>query len=167
MKSTLTLLSLGLSLFSSAQTTIETTARKNLYIEVGGNGMVFNVVAETRFKPGASGWGIKLGAGGFTASDQELFTVPFQFNYLATKNGRDFIEFGMGATFLHYDEKNYYYSFSSTGTTTYYSYSTFPTDVVNLTIKKPNSVYGNLTLGYRKQPANGGLMWGRGTYTAL
>lgn len=159
MKPTFTLLSfLSLSLFSAAQSATETTARKNLFIEVGGNGMVFSIAGETRFKPGADGWGIKLGAGGFTDSYEELLTVPAQVNYLATKNGRDFVEVGMGATFLHYDEKNDNFYSSYPGQT--YYYSVFPTELVNLTIKKPNSMYGTLTLGYRRQPANGGLLWG-------
>ena len=158
MKSSVTLLvSLCLSIFSSAQNTSETTARKNLFIEVGGNGMMFSIAGETRFKPGAGGWGIKVGAGGYTDSYEELFTVPVQVNYLATKNGRDFVEVGMGATFLHYDERNNYY-ITSPGST--YYYSVFPTDLINLTIKQPNSVYGTVTLGYRRQPVNGGLLWG-------
>jgi hypothetical protein len=154
MKPTFTFLCFfSLSIFSSAQSTNETTARKNLFIEVGGNGMAFNVIGETRFKPGASGWGIKAGAGGFTTSYESLFTAPVQLNYLATKNGRDFVEVGVGATFLHYDDK---YDYSYPG----YTYSAYPTEVINLTINQKNSVYGNLTLGYRRQPANGGILWG-------
>lgn len=130
-------------------------ARKNLYLELGGNGMAFNVMYESRFKPGTSGAGFKIGAGGFSTAYENLFTIPAGVNWLFTRDGKNYFEAGFGATFLHYDDKyNYYYS---PGGPTYEEY---PVDVVNLTVDSKNSVYGHLALGYRRQPTKGGIMYG-------
>ena len=134
------------------KTETEISPRKNIYLELGGNGIAFNVMYETRFKPGADGPGIKAGVGGFTTSYENLFTVPVGINWLLSKDDKNYFEAGFGATFLHYEQK-YDYGF-------YPTYPTYPTEIINLTIDKPNSVYGHLTLGYRRQPAKGGIMWG-------
>lgn len=166
MKPLLLFVALFTSLYATAQTsnTTETTPRKNLFIEVGGNGIAFNVVGETRFKPGPGGWGVKLGAGGFsTPYGERLFTVPLQLNYLASRNGRDFFEAGLGAGFLHYtDGYDNTYTYQRLGpngqliTVT----ETYKDELINLELDKKNSVYGNMTLGYRRQPRDGGIMWG-------
>lgn len=131
----------------------ETSPRKNIYLELGGNGIAFNVMYETRFKPGADGPGIKAGIGGFTTNYENLFTIPVGINWLLTKDYKNYFEAGFGATFLHYEEK-YDYGYI------YPSYPAYPTEIINLTIDRPNSVYGHLTLGYRRQPPKGGIMWG-------
>lgn len=141
----------------------ETAPRKNLFVEVGGNGIAFNVVGETRFKPGPGGWGIKLGAGGYATSYEKLITVPVQLNYLASRNGRDFFEAGIGAGFLHYDDGyNNSYSYTTYGPNgqPILVTETYKDEVINLELNSKNSVYGNMTLGYRRQPRDGGIMWG-------
>lgn len=125
---------------------------KNLYVELGGNGMAFNVMYESRFKPGNGGAGFKIGAGGFSTTYEDLFSIPVGVNWLLSKDNKHFFEAGVGATFLHY---NYDYDYWGGSV-----YEEYPTDVVNLTVDSKNSVYGHLTLGYRRQPANGGFMWG-------
>ncbi len=140
-----------ISVYSFSQQTQSLSARKNIYIEVGGNGMAFNVMGETRFKPGTDGLGIKAGFGGFTTSYESLFTVPVGLNWLISKDNKNFFEAGIGATYLHYRDK-YDYGFPGT--------QRYPTEIINLTIEQANSVYGHFTLGYRRQPPNGGIMWG-------
>ena len=127
-------------------------ARKNLYLELGGNGMAFNVVYESRFKPGATGAGFKIGAGGFSTDYEDLFSVPLGVNWLLSRDNKHFFEAGFGATFLHY---NYDYGYWGGQ-----PIDEYPTEVVALTIDSKNSVYGHLTMGYRRQPAQGGIMWG-------
>lgn len=168
MKKAITLLTLFITATAAwsqntPSSTAETTPRKNLFIEVGGNAMAFNVVGETRFKPGAGGWGIKVGAGGYATSYEKLITVPVQLNYLASRNDRDFFEAGIGAGFLHYSDD---WSNSSSYTTVgpngqpIIVTQTYKDEVLNMELDSKNSVYGNMTLGYRRQPRDGGIMWG-------
>lgn len=126
--------------------------RKNLYLELGGNGMAFNVMYESRFKPGNSGAGFKVGLGGFSTDYEDLFTIPVGVNWLLSRDNKHFFEAGFGATFLHY---NYDYGYWGGQ-----PFDEYPTEVVALTIDSKNSVYGHMTLGYRRQPPKGGIMWG-------
>ena len=131
----------------------ELKPRQNLYIELGGNGVAFNATYESRFRKSADGPGFKVGVGGFTGSFEKVFTLPVGANWLLTKDNKHFFELGVGATFLHYEDT---YDWGWSGG----SYQTFPVDVAGLTIDKMNSVFGHLTMGYRRQPSNGGIMWG-------
>ena len=128
--------------------------RQNVYVELGGNGIAFNVMYETRLHKRSDGIGIKAGLGGFSGSYEKMFTLPVGVNWLLTKDNKHFFEAGAGLTFFHY---NYTYSPFWPGGT----YDLFPVDVAGLTIEQKNSVYGHLTLGYRRQPKNGGITWGR------
>lgn len=129
----------------------ELKPRKNIFVELGGNGMAFNVTYETRTHTSSDGFGIKVGAGGFSSSFENIFTFPVQANWLLSSDNKHFFEAGIGATYLYYEDKNYW---------GWSGYTPYPADVVNLTIDNKNSVYGTLTLGYRNQPAKGGLTWG-------
>jgi len=129
----------------------ESKPRKNIYVEVGGNGLAFNVVYETRVNKSADGFGIKIGAGGYSSSYENIFSVPLSGNWLISKDNKNYFELGFGATFLHYDDKAGYF---------YPSYPEYPPDVIGLKINNRNSVYGHLALGYRHQPSKGGITWG-------
>jgi len=131
----------------------EASPRQNVYVELGGNGVAFNAMYESRFHKAADGAGLKVGLGGFTSSYEKVFTLPVGVNWLLTKDNKHFFEMGFGATFLHYEDKfNWGYP---RGT-----YDPYPIDVAGLTIDAKNSVFGHLTLGYRRQPSIGGIMWG-------
>jgi hypothetical protein len=131
----------------------ETTPRQNVYVELGGNGVAFNAMYESRFRKAADGAGLKVGLGGFTSSYEKVFTLPVGVNWLLTKDNKHFFEMGFGATFLHYEDT---YDWGWPGGT----YDPYPVDVAGLTIDAKNSVFGHLTLGYRRQPSTGGIMWG-------
>ena len=131
----------------------EQAPRKNVYVELGGNGIAFNVMYETRLKKSADGIGIKAGLGGFSGSYEKVFTVPVGINWLLTKDNKHFFEAGAGLTFFHYNDT--YSPWWPGGI-----YDPFPVDVAGLTIEQKNSVYGHLTLGYRRQPKNEGITWG-------
>lgn len=131
----------------------ELKPRQNIYVELGGNGIAFNAMYESRFKKTTDGAGFKAGLGGFTSNYEKVFTVPLGMNWLLTKDNKHFFELGFGATFLHYEDS---YDWGWIGG----SPNPYPVDVAGLTIDKMNSVFGHLTLGYRRQPSAGGIMWG-------
>lgn len=131
----------------------ETVPRKNVYVELGGNGIAFNVMYESRFNNAADGLGFKLGAGGFSGSSTKMVTLPVGLNWLLTKDNKNFFEMGFGATFLHYDELDYWYWPDGQG-------DQYPKEVVGLTVNQKNSIFGHMTLGYRRQPPTGGVTWG-------
>jgi hypothetical protein len=131
----------------------ELRPRQNIYVELGGNGIAFNVMYETRLKKSADGIGIKAGLGGFSDGYEKVFTLPVGVNWLLTRDNKHFFEAGAGVTFLHYDAV--YDPWWPGGI-----YDPYPVDLGGLSVDKKNSVYGHLTLGYRRQPKNGGIMWG-------
>jgi hypothetical protein len=131
----------------------ESVPRQNLYVELGGNGIAFNVMYESRLKKSSDGLGIKAGFGGFSGNSENLFTLPVGLNWLLTKDNKNFFEIGFGATFLHYDEKQSWYWPDE-------SSDRYPVNVIGMTVDQKNSVFGHLTLGYRRQPSSGGLTWG-------
>jgi len=131
----------------------ELAPRKNVYVELGGNGIAFNVMYESRFNKSSNGIGYKLGIGGFSGSSTKMVTIPVGLNWLLSKDNKNFFEMGFGATFLHYDEYYDWYWPDGSG-------NRYPTEVVGLTIDKKNSLFGHMTLGYRRQPPTGGITWG-------
>ena len=82
----------------------EAAARQNVYVELGGNGIAFNAMYESRFHKSADGIGFKAGVGGFTSNYEKVFTLPVGLNWLLTKDNKHFFEMGAGATFLHYED---------------------------------------------------------------
>ncbi|MFM8592720.1 MAG: hypothetical protein ACKOA3_07475 [Sphingomonadales bacterium] len=131
----------------------ERAPRQNVYVELGGNGIAFNVMYETRLHKRSDGIGIKAGLGGFSGSYEKVFTLPVGVNWLLTKDNKHFFEAGAGLTFLYYNDT--YDPWWPGGT-----YEVFPVDLAGLSVDKKNSVYGHMTLGYRRQPKNGGITWG-------
>jgi len=152
---------IGLSFFSLstayAQKTdskfSESSPRQNIFVELGGNGIAFNVMYERRLNNQSDGVGFKAGIGGFSGNYEKVFTLPVGVNWLLTKDNMHFFEAGLGVTFLHYEDAYDYWCPGG-------NCNPFPIDVVGLSIEQKNSVYGHLTLGYRRQPKNGGITWG-------
>jgi hypothetical protein len=131
----------------------ELAPRNNVYVELGGNGIAFNVMYESRFNKSSDGLGFKAGIGGFSGSSTKMVTLPIGLNWLLTKDNKNFFEMGFGATFLHYDENYAWYWPDGSG-------NRYPTEVIGLTIDNKNSLFGHMTLGYRRQPPSGGITWG-------
>jgi hypothetical protein len=131
----------------------ERAPRQNVYVELGGNGVAFNVMYETRLNKRSDGIGLKAGLGGFSGTYEKVFTLPVGINWLLTKDNKHFFEAGAGLTFLHYNDT--YDPWWPGGI-----YDRFPVDLAGLSVDKKNSVYGHMTLGYRRQPKNGGITWG-------
>ena len=123
-----------LSAKSHAQST------KVVYAQLGGPGIA-SANFDTRFSKNQDGFGGRVGVGGFSLSDgfgghTSIFTIPIGLNYLLGKDGRHYFEVGAGFTYI---------GGSSSGD--FNSSETF------------NSSFGNLTIGYRLAPANGGFVF--------
>jgi len=117
-------------------------SNKVVYAELGGPGIA-SANFDMRFSKAQDGFGGRLGVGGFSLSNDldgghtSIFTIPAGINYLLGKDGRNYFEIGAGFTYIGASSRN---DFSS-GSETFHS------------------SFGNLTLGYRLAPTNGGFVF--------
>jgi hypothetical protein len=126
------------------------TAAKALYAELGGPGLA-SINYDMRFKKEEAGLGFRVGVGGYSLQGTSLFTLPVGINYLIGKDQKNYFEIGAGFTYVNYKD-NYFTSGDNF-----------------------SSSFGNLTLGYRIQPAKGGFffkaeitpVFGSGFFTPL
>ncbi len=133
MKITLKIIFLALSIltFLSGNVAAQTKEPRaqNIFVELGGPGLLFSANYDTRFTQKRDGIGGRIGAGYVAADNNSLFTLPLQVNYLLGVHNKYF-EIGLGATYMgaHDDDKEDFLSFET---------STF---------------IGTMTFGYRYQP---------------
>lgn len=113
----------------------KTTANASqVYLEVGGAGVIYSINYDGRFGKLENGLGMRIGIGGASADGDGYVAIPAQINYLAGNRGQYF-EMGAGITFVSASD-----IFFDEGTT--------------------NNVFGSFTLGFRKQPfGKKGLTW--------
>ncbi len=102
---------------------------KNIFFELGGPGLA-SVNYDMRFNNNGKGLGFRAGVGGFPSYGVNLVTVPIGINYLASKDNKNFFEFGAGFTAM---------SASESGSGIF------------------SGSFGHLSLGYRLQPMDGGF----------
>ncbi|WP_158824811.1 hypothetical protein [Mucilaginibacter lacusdianchii] len=112
---------------------------QNIFVELGGPGLLLSLNYDTRFLNRHDGVGGRVGVGYLSIDKNSLLTVPLQINYLLGKNGKYF-ELGLGATFvkLRGNEDSF------------------------LSFDDASSVLGNMTFGYRYQPEDGGFHYRAG-----
>jgi hypothetical protein len=108
---------------------------QNVYVELGGPGLLFSANYDTRFSNKRDGLGGRIGAGYIASNGNSLFTLPIQANYLLGKQGKYF-EIGLGATFINA---------SGNGEDEFLSFD------------EAKGTIGTMTFGYRYQPVNGGF----------
>lgn len=108
----------GLMLATLSGIKAQETRVHNMYVEFAGPGMAYSVNYDTRFKPTHNGFGMRVGLGFWTYSENRLHRIvlPIQLNYLIGKR-RHLMEIGAGTTLLHsggggsvwdvYDEKGF------------------------------------------------------------
>ncbi len=115
---------------SNAQSTSNT-----VYFELGGPGLAsFNY--DTRFtKNSNSGFGGRIGIGGYGDRYESVFTVPLGINYITSGDNKNFFEVGMNYTFVKADEP--FFDFGD--------------------INSPS--FATLNFGYRKQPIKNGFVF--------
>jgi hypothetical protein len=128
---------ISISLATIFLTTLSTVAfaqssAKVVYAEVGGPGLL-SVNYDMRFEKKNDGFGFRAGFGGWSIKESKLILVPLGINYITSKNEKDYFEVGAGLTVV---------SNSSTGTEGPFK-----------------SSFGFMTLGYRKQPVDGGYFF--------
>lgn len=109
---------------------------KAAYAEIGGPGLA-SVNYDMRFNKKNDGLGWRAGVGGFSISDgfgdrASIFTIPVGINYLLGKDEKNYFEVGIGYTYISANDN---------------SGGSF------------NSSFGNLTIGYRRAPAESGFLF--------
>ncbi len=109
-----------------AERMMKTTSNASqVYFELGGAGIIYSFNYDGRFSKYENGLGFRLGIGGASVEGDGYIAVPVQINYLAGTRGK-YIEVGGGATYapgLHLFGDN-----------------------------KDNTIYGTMSIGFRKQP---------------
>ena len=102
---------------------------KTIFFELGGPGLA-SINYDMRFIKTAQGLGLRAGIGGFPAYDVNLVTYPLGINYIASKDQKNFFEFGAGYTLI---------SANPVGSGMF------------------SGSFGHTTIGYRLQPKDGGF----------
>ena len=101
---------------------------KSVYFELGGPGLA-SINFDTRFEKKESGFGGRIGIGGFSVEGDGAVFIPIGVNYIVGKDNRNYFEMGAGVTPV-----------LGTGGAGEFS-----------------ETFGHLLFGYRMQPANGGF----------
>lgn len=105
-----------------------------VFFEVGGPGLAsFNY--DTRFTKTSTGWGGRIGIGGFGDRDESVITIPIGINFITSGDNRNFFEVGINHTFVKAE-----YPIFDFGNFNSISFST-------------------LNFGYRKQPIKNGFVF--------
>ena len=108
------------------------SSAKAVFVEVGGPGLL-SVNYDMRLNSSKDGFGFRVGAGGWSIKNSKLLFVPLGVNYITGKNNRDYFEAGAGGTIVSNNVGNGDGPFKSS--------------------------FGWLSLGYRKQPVDGGYFF--------
>ena len=86
-----------------------TSPAQSVFIEIGGNGLLFSANYDVRFSPRQDGIGGRIGAGFFGGSGGGILTVPIGLNYLAGKSP-NFLEAGFGYTYATFTGSDDFFS---------------------------------------------------------
>ena len=148
MKQIILLLSATITFFTAtAQYKSQSTSSgpaKAVFFEIGGPGLA-SINYDMRVK-GEDGMGARIGFGGFsigTSGDrQTAIFIPLGINFIKSRDGKNYIEFGGGVTPVIYKE-----TYSNT-----YGGSSTSSDNFSTT-------FGHLDIGYRLQPKDGGFFF--------
>jgi hypothetical protein len=125
----------ALSFISNAQEGAgDGKSAKVVFAEGGGPGLL-SINYDMRFAKKKDGFGFRVGVGGWSLKNSKLLFVPLGLNYITSKNNLDFFEAGAGGSIV------------SNSTTEEGDTGPFKRS------------FGWVSLGYRKQPANGGLFY--------
>jgi hypothetical protein len=115
----------------------QNTRAQNVYVELGGPGLLFSANYDTRFSQHRDGLGGRIGLGFIETGGASVVTVPVQLNYLLGKKDKYF-EIGLGATYASFNSGSDFFSNGSKPLTA-------------------STVLGTMTFGYRYQPVDGGF----------
>ena len=125
--------SIALFLISTSYAQKETIG-KAVYVEAGGAGLL-SINYDMRVTNSQGGLGFRAGFGGWSLKNSKAVFVPLGLNWITSKNKKDYFEAGAGGTIVSNSNT------SAERTSPFYK------------------SFGWLNLGYRRQPAEGGLFW--------
>lgn len=114
---------------------VQAQSAKSIYGELGGPGFI-SANYDSRFTGKNSGLGGRIGIGVFVIDDRGFISVPAGLNFLLGKDNKNFLELGLGATYI-----------------------VFLNAVEDGGNSSVNGFFGHLWLGYRYQPADKRLMF--------
>ncbi|MCU0323291.1 MAG: hypothetical protein MUE72_12800 [Chitinophagaceae bacterium] len=171
-KTTLLLLLIGVTFNLFAQSTedkkTDTTVRNKkvlpktyttkpssaIYLEGGGNSIIYSVNYDRRFTKRLDGLGFRVGLGYFPMGDYNITAIPIGINHLVGKNGH-FVEAGVNVTVVNSSAKNN----NITKKEALFGQIDFG--------HKATSLVGGVSMGYRYQPVNKHLNFRTGVETLL
>lgn len=114
------------------------TRAQNVFVEIGGQGLLFTANYDTRFSNKRNGLGGRAGIGYIAIDGDHVTTVPLGFNYLLG-TGKHLFEVGLGATVI-----------AAGG------------DDFTLFDEEASNVLGTMSFTYRLQPVNSGFAFRAG-----
>ncbi len=112
---------------------------QNVFVEVGGQGLLFTANYDTRFSNKRNGIGGRVGIGYISLDGDHITTVPIGLNYLLGK-GKNFFEVGLGATLVNVGSRNSDFFFTDSGGS-----------------NSASTVIGTMSFSYRLQPIDSGF----------
>lgn len=112
---------------------------QNIFVELGGQGLLFTANYDTRFSKRRDGLGGRVGIGYIAADGDNATTVPLSLNYLLGK-GKHFFEMGLGATLLATKASDHSFVFND----------------------NDSYIIGTMSFSYRLQPVDRGFSFRAG-----
>lgn len=119
---------------SRPESSVPEKRAQNIFVELGGQGLLFTANYDTRFSKRRDGLGGRVGLGYVAIDGENATTVPLSLNYLLG-HGKHFFEMGLGATLM----------------TTGGSESSIVFD------DNKSNLIGTMSFSYRLQPSNSGF----------
>lgn len=107
---------------------------QNVFVEIGGQGLLFTANYDSRFSNRRDGLGGRIGIGYIASEGDNATTVPISMNYLLGK-GKHFFEVGIGATLI-----------ATSGTDNSFFFN-----------ENNSNVIGTMSFSYRLQPLDNGF----------
>lgn len=107
---------------------------QNIFVELGGQGLLFTANYDTRFSNRRDGLGGRAGIGYVAIDGDNATTVPLSLNYLLGK-GKHFFEMGLGATLIATGGNENSIVFND----------------------NQSNIIGTMSFSYRLQPSDGGF----------
>jgi len=118
----------------------EGTRAQNVFVEVGGQGLLFTANYDSRFSNRRDGLGGRVGIGYLSEGGDNITTIPVSLNYLLGNGGKHFFEIGLGANIL----------------------ATGGNDESIFFDDNSSNVVGTMSFSYRLQPVNTGFSFRAG-----
>ncbi len=133
--------------------TYTTKPSTSIYVEGGGNSVIYSVNYDMRFTKRLDGLGFRIGVGFFPMGDYNLTVIPMGINHLVGKNG-NFVEVGVNVTAVYATNK--------------VTPAIKDANLGQIELGHPSSSYlGGISMGYRYQPVNKHFNFRTGLETIL